>query len=120
VSDSPLTFNPLNAELSPICHLLALLGAHHIVHFSRIRVKATGRYTSHTQPFVFNKFPHKSASVRLQVCKSKLVILQDEIILKMGLHENEILFQNSHTVIHSPCSSKFMSLTKKNLIYIKD
>jgi len=31
-------FNPLNAELKPICHLLALLGAHHILHVSRIRV----------------------------------------------------------------------------------
>jgi len=33
-----LYFNPLNAELNPICHLLALLGAHHILHVSRIRV----------------------------------------------------------------------------------
>jgi len=32
--------NPLNAELNPICHLLALLGAHLILHISRIRVKA--------------------------------------------------------------------------------
>jgi len=32
-------FNPLNAELNPICHLLALLGAHHILHVSRLRVK---------------------------------------------------------------------------------
>jgi hypothetical protein len=32
--------NPLNTELNPICHLLALLGAHHIFHVSRIRVKA--------------------------------------------------------------------------------
>ena len=31
--------NPLKAELNPICHLLALLGAHHILHVSRIRVK---------------------------------------------------------------------------------
>jgi len=30
--------NPLNAELNPICHLLALLGAHHIFHVSRIVV----------------------------------------------------------------------------------
>jgi len=30
--------NPLNAELNPICHLLALLGAHPILHVSRIRV----------------------------------------------------------------------------------
>jgi len=32
-------FNPLNAQLNRICHLLALLGAHHILHISRIRVK---------------------------------------------------------------------------------
>ena len=31
--------NPLNAELNSICHLLALLGAHHILYVSRIRVK---------------------------------------------------------------------------------
>ena len=32
------TVNPLNAELNPICHLLALLGAHHIFHVSGLRV----------------------------------------------------------------------------------
>jgi hypothetical protein len=31
--------NPLKAELNPICHLLTLLGAHHIIHVRRIRVK---------------------------------------------------------------------------------
>ena len=31
-------FNPLNAELNPICYLLALL-AHHFLYVSRIRVK---------------------------------------------------------------------------------
>jgi hypothetical protein len=30
--------NPLNAKVYPICHLLALLGAHPILHISRIRV----------------------------------------------------------------------------------
>jgi len=30
--------NPLNARLNPICHPLALLGAHHILHTSRVRV----------------------------------------------------------------------------------
>jgi hypothetical protein len=34
----PTFRNPLNAELNPICHLLALLGAHHILQVSRIRV----------------------------------------------------------------------------------
>jgi len=32
--------NPLNAELNPICHLLALLGAHHIFHVSGLRVNS--------------------------------------------------------------------------------
>ena len=32
-------FNPLNSELNPICYLPALLGAHHFLHVSRIRVK---------------------------------------------------------------------------------
>ena len=32
-------FNPLNAELNPICHLLALLGVH-FLHVRRIRVKS--------------------------------------------------------------------------------
>jgi hypothetical protein len=31
-------FNPLNDELNPICRLLALLRAHHILHVSRIKV----------------------------------------------------------------------------------
>ena len=34
------SFNPLNAELNSICHLLALLGAHTIFHVSGLRVKA--------------------------------------------------------------------------------
>jgi len=34
-----LNVNPLKPELNPICYLLALLGAHHFLHVSRIRVK---------------------------------------------------------------------------------
>jgi hypothetical protein len=36
--------NPLNAELNPICHLLALLGACHILHVSRIRVNVATHF----------------------------------------------------------------------------
>ena len=35
-------FNPLNTTLNPICHLLALLEAHHILHISRIRLNIYG------------------------------------------------------------------------------
>jgi hypothetical protein len=33
-----LDINPLNAKLNPIFHLLAMFGAHPILHVSRIRV----------------------------------------------------------------------------------
>jgi hypothetical protein len=36
-SNKPV-INPLNAELNPIYHLLASLGAHPVLHISRIRV----------------------------------------------------------------------------------
>jgi len=39
IANNVAKFNPLNAELNPICHLLALLGAHHILHISRVRAK---------------------------------------------------------------------------------
>jgi len=39
--------NPLNDKLNPICHFLALLGAHLILHFSRLRVVLSlGKETS--------------------------------------------------------------------------
>ena len=38
VMKSKCNLNPLNAELNPIYHLLALLGAHHIFHISGLRV----------------------------------------------------------------------------------
>jgi len=37
-ADASFTFNPLNPELNTISYLLALLGAHHFFHVSRIRV----------------------------------------------------------------------------------
>ena len=36
---NPFAVNPLSSELNPICYLLALLGVHHFLHVSRIRVK---------------------------------------------------------------------------------
>jgi len=39
IKQTRLVFNHLNAELNPICHLLALLGGATIVVVSRLRVK---------------------------------------------------------------------------------
>jgi len=43
-SRKPMHINPLNAELNPFSHLLALLGAHHIFHVSKVSVKLLGDY----------------------------------------------------------------------------
>ena len=44
-------FNPLNAELNPICHLLALLGGATIVVVSRLRVKPPQLFSDSSIPF---------------------------------------------------------------------
>jgi hypothetical protein len=53
-----LFVNPLNAELNPICHLLALAGAHHFVDVSRISVKVIS-----TEKLHFELYRHISVSV---------------------------------------------------------
>ena len=44
-----VVINPLNAELNPICYLLALLGAHHFLHVSRIRVNTSAHCSGRKQ-----------------------------------------------------------------------
>jgi hypothetical protein len=51
-ADDYTMFNPLNAELNPICHLLALLGAHLILHVSRIRVNCRGLEVQRNADFI--------------------------------------------------------------------
>ena len=71
--------NPLNAELNPIYHLLALLGGATIVVVSSLRVK-TGSLcplfcTSLYEPYSFNKVPdgpHPKHPNVLQVQESAL------------------------------------------------
>jgi len=63
---SELLFNPLNAELNPICHLLALLGTHHILHISRIRVNVNNNVTaSHSLLHVVPSFTKRKHSILL-------------------------------------------------------
>jgi len=59
--------NPLNAELNPICYLLALLGAHHIVNVSSIRVKIIEAGQSYAHRF--KKLEKKTSKLQ---CKSVL------------------------------------------------
>jgi len=48
-------FKVLNSQLNPICHLLALLGAHHIFHVSGLRVKHF-RSSEHLSPICGTQF----------------------------------------------------------------
>jgi len=54
-------FNPLNVELNPICHLLALLGAHHIFYVSGLRVNL--------------KFGNEAQALRLAVNKVRSITI---------------------------------------------
>jgi hypothetical protein len=76
-------FNPLNAKLNAICHFLALLGAHHILHVSSIRVNVACRnkYRIFSVLFLFHK--SKSASH-----------LHNAILIKTPLHALNSTRQN--------------------------
>jgi hypothetical protein len=50
--------NTSKAELNTICHFLALLGAHHILHVSRIRVNNNFRVDPDLEAKNFNLHPH--------------------------------------------------------------
>jgi hypothetical protein len=50
------SINPLNAQLNIICHLLGLLGAHHILHVSRIRVNGV-TFVIQTARFIMRQGP---------------------------------------------------------------
>jgi len=51
-------FNPLNAQLNPICHLLALLGAHHIFHVSGLRVNLKTELYLKARIYKWGKIPN--------------------------------------------------------------
>jgi hypothetical protein len=64
VSPTNIFINPLNAKLNAICHLLALLGAHHILHVSRLRLN----WQAHSSLLV--QFTVKSSHTILHMCSS--------------------------------------------------
>jgi hypothetical protein len=58
--------NPLNAEINPICHLLALVGAHHILRVSGVRVKQENKIwctTLNKRPPVSTLIPPDDSSL---------------------------------------------------------
>jgi len=74
------TFNTLKAQFNPICHLLALLEAHHILHVSRIRVNE----------------PQSTAMVTL--CTWKSIPFTDLTSKVLTLHLKANMEQNCKTI----------------------
>ena len=68
--------NPLNAGLNPICHLLALLGAHHIFHVSGLTVNRTpaATFTTGTHQIGWQLGPRASLDIwkKSQICSSRI------------------------------------------------
>ena len=65
----PKTINPLNAELNPICYLLALLGPRHFLHVRRIRVKLSVHLRTPISKRLGTK-PQKDADLWIQIPQS--------------------------------------------------
>jgi len=89
-------FNPLNAELKPICHLLALLGAHHILHVRGIRVKKISAIITHILLSCRNKicwFGRTPAP--LIICHTHATATKFPTPFSLMLHGHHILAINS-------------------------
>ena len=85
-----IKFNPFNAELNLICHLLALLGAHHILRVSRIRVNSY--LTSHK--LVEDLMLHFIGMGRFEICiVDSLTLLVQESPIR--IHYSLFIVQRS-------------------------
>ena len=68
-------FNPLNAELNPIRHLLAFVGPRHIVHVSRVRVNVTCPIYSEVIQVASFRLPYKIPNAIFSPCVPSALFL---------------------------------------------
>jgi len=108
-----LILNPLNAELNPICHLLALLGAHHILHVSRIRAKlgldGNGWWASRPGRFTLVKYwrvgrvcPRASLGLLLQnlkICMPQWYIFSSPSLVVPTLIEKKMKMKHTRMLV---------------------
>ena len=83
--------NALDAELNPICHLLALLGVHHFLHVSRIRVKSLTLR-------LLMSYMYDISSLRVKVLSMHIYILWDPVLL-LTLNIHTVYFFNVRSCI---------------------
>jgi len=96
-------FNPLTADLNSICHLLALLGAHHILHVSGLRVNI---YLPLSLPsaLFYSGIPNNSVCIFLSSCMPYAT----PVCSFLSHHPNDI--HSVHGVQYKPRSCKFYAL----------
>jgi len=85
-------FNPLNAELNPICHLVALL-AHHILHVGKIRVNTLLNKLGNVMPELH--FPGYNYCGPFMKLDKRLVRREDPVHkLDAGCKEHDIFYHD--------------------------
>jgi len=99
----PCRYNTFNAELNPICHLLALLGAHHIFHVSRIRVKWTRPFRRKTK----SRFCACAVTFQAQSATFLRILINGTTFVRISEHQTYVLWF-SITIL----SEKFLILRR--------
>ena len=108
-----ILINPLNTQLNPTCHLLALLGAHHIFHVSRVRVKQLNEHISNLHLHIFNEeYNTVSNTAALYfLCVFKVLIFSDLTYKSSTILTSEQLLTSTALLLFFCC------LTETNKIY---
>ena len=118
--------NPLNAELNPICCLLALLGAHHFLRVSRIRVKLIDAVTavlehhSCTQLSEYSTV-HTSCIVQLLLFYTLRFVIEPYSGRQYKLFAGQVMYVWRNTEARSfnhCCSGRATSITYSECVFI--
>ena len=101
-----LRFNPLNADLNHICHLLALLGAHHIFHVSGLRVNPFLNTTIEIFKNILHSLSHISRSFGLPVAVTlftgSLVITRADTVRLTAICVTSVIVLPCHSPLLHP------------------
>jgi len=100
-------FNPLNAELNPIYHLVALLGVHHFLHVSRMRVKSLTLRLLMSYIYIYiciyiYIYIYDISSLRVKLRFSDIRYLTPPYFSR-GLFSSRLLTKSEYPFIHSLC-----------------
>jgi hypothetical protein len=118
-NSSHWTFNPSNAELNPISHLLALEGARHFVHVSRIRVNmANTKGEPRYEQLFFNNNYRILKLTQQYMCKWNSFQIKSYIIVdKRKYIRNIIDFAAPCTILSHIVSFHIITPINNDLLY---